>query len=165
MTKRKRKNVQPIDRGTQETRRQARRRGPSTIDRLASRGKIGLIELRAADEIERVFSYQSRALFSRSGHYGPREDRGYSDGDPAWFRSSFVDRYKPWANEGGQFVSVCINILVHGCSARELDRRHGWKKHTARDHLLHGLRRYCLIAGWCDKVTQQEWERKYGYGG
>lgn len=149
-----------FDRGTKETRDEQKKRGPGTMQALMDRGTIGGYEVRAADEIERVYGYQVRALLSSTMRYGPREDKGYSDNDPFWFVDAFVMRYKPWADQKHPFVETCIDVLIEGYSGRDLDRWKGRRRGVSVALLIEGLRDYAIRAQWVDAGTLDDWRRE-----
>ena len=79
-----------FDRGTPETRTQAKKRGPGTIQALIERGTIGGYEVRAADEIERVFNFITARLGAKIMNYTERTSPGTGSNAPAWFENAYT---------------------------------------------------------------------------
>ena len=144
----------PIDRGTPETRRHKRR---STMERLIETGRIGGYELRAAQEIEKVFYFIAGGLLSRTMRYDERTDRSSSNDVPEWFLSAYHKRYKPFADDPNSGFQICIEILVDGRSGRIIDSERGWPRGRAVTILVNALRCYVLAAGWADSETAEGW--------
>ena len=147
----------PIDRGTPETRRHKRR---STMERLIETGRIGGYELRAAQEIEKVFYFIAGGLLSRTMRYDERTDPSSSNDVPEWFLSAYHKRYKPFADDPQSGFQVCIEVLVDGRSGRTIDTERKWPRGTAVSVLVNALRSYApLAAGWPDIETAKQWRR------
>jgi hypothetical protein len=163
-----------IDRGTPETRKHKRR---STMERLIESKRIGGYELRAAQEIERVFLYITAGVGSRIMSYEERTSPSKSDHVPHWFMDAYHVRYKPWANDLGSRLILCTAVLIDGWSIRsireairrdefsvneeyerELKQALQREKDVTRS-FVDMLRDYCLRAGWPDKITTDEWAR------
>ena len=117
----------PIDRGTPETRRHKRR---STMERLIETGRIGGYELRAAQEIEKVFYFIAGGLLSRTMRYEERTDPSSSNDVPEWFLSAYHKRYKPFADDPKSGFQICIEVLVDGRSGRTIDNERRWPRGT-----------------------------------
>ena len=162
MTKKRKAKTEPhrpfqSDAGTPETTRHKRR---STMERLIETKAIGGDELRAADEIERVFRHLCSGLFSKTMRYSEPIGKAQSNRTPKWFSKAYKDRWTPWANKAGMRVSVCLSILIDGMSGKMVDRHYGWRNGTATGMLISGLRDYCIIAGWVTRGTEQDWQKK-----
>jgi len=146
--------MNPVDRGTCETRRHWRR---STIQRLVETGRVGGFELRAAQELEAVFVYISAGLFARIMNYAERVDPARSDQAPGWFRDAYYRRYKPFADDPSSGFQICVAVLVDGRSGRMIDTERKWPRGTAVNVLIRALRSYALAAGWPDAETAEQW--------
>lgn len=168
MVKERKRQSAQIDRGTEAT--QARLR-EGTLERLLRTGRMGLLELRASDEIQGVYNEISRTLSARGMRYGERLDKGV-EGDPVWFKQAYQERYKPWAEYYSKRwtnkdpdtygKAVCIDICCgYYQSARAVDRKYKWRNGTASKVLISGLRMYCISAGWVRGELLRDWSEQY----
>ena len=147
-----------FDRGTPETRTQAKKRGPGTIQALIERGTIGGYEVRAADEIERVFNFITAGLGAKIMRYDERVSPSRTDHVPAWFFDAYA-RYKPWARQA-LYIKTTVEIVVENQSGRQLDARYGRKRGVSVSLLIDSLRDYAISAGWVDSNTLDDWRRE-----
>ena len=81
------------------------------MERLIETGRIGGYELRAAQEIERVFYFIAGGLLSRTMRYDERTDPSSSNDVPEWFLSAYHKRYKPFADDPKSGFQICIEVL------------------------------------------------------
>ena len=127
------------------------------MERLIETGRIGGYELRAAQEIEKVFYFIAGGLLSRTMRYDERTDRSNGDHVPEWFLSAYHKRYKPFADDPKSGFQICIEVLVDGRSGRTIDTERNWSRGSAVSVLVSALRSYALAAGWPDAQTEEQW--------
>ena len=142
----KRKKTKPYeDPATPQTKARLKQ---GTMSRLIENSRIGGEEVRAAQEIERVYFGLTCQLFARGATYGERLAR--SSGDwPEWLVLAYHERYKPWADTVKQpILPVTVDILIEGMTGREIDTRRSWGKGKAVNFLIDGLQLYVDMAGW-----------------
>lgn len=136
-----------------------------TISRLVTNGRIGPHEMRAIDEIDRVYCHLCAGMFRRAPTNMEKLDKGKRPDDPAWFLDAYHQRYLPWANEwsrrrkqnGDLTLEIVYDILFSDRSGREIDRDHGWRNGTAVEVFIAGVRDYAAIGGWPDRSERQAW--------
>lgn len=134
----------------------------SPLARLADAGRIGAEELRAADEITRVFMATAGALMIRGGSV-ERVDRSGSAGEPAWLADAQA-HYRAWADiwsvrakRGDPSLEIVIAAVIDERPFRaievDLRLRHG----RAAAATVAALRDYAARAGWTDRHTATAW--------
>ena len=158
------RNRQPasVDRGTPETLRHQKRRGPSTMEVLIKNKRISGYELRVADEIERCYVYATLIVAAKGMRYAPREDKAYSDRDPWWYRDAYMTRYKPFAAQFPESFSLIRSILIDGYSVRQLTGGNTTAVREKTTAFVNALRNYAINAGWVDSGTLDDWRREQG---
>lgn len=150
MTKRRRKNKPTVrlayeHPATPETRAKLKQ---GTMARLIANNRVGGEEVMAAQEIEMVWCALTSRLFAKAGHYGERLDPS-SDNDWSPSLISAHRRYIEWANSlEGQTLSIVIDVLIDGRSARDIDRERRWRSDTACKIVIEALEDYAKMAGW-----------------
>lgn len=149
-----------FDRGTQETRGHKKQRGPGTIEALLNKGRISGYELRAADEIISCFTYTTSPLVPKIMRYAPREDKGYSDQDPYWYRDAYVNRYTPFAMADPARFALLVRVLIEGFSFRDIAGPKTVARTNTAAAFISALREYATIAGWVDAGTLDDWRRE-----
>jgi hypothetical protein len=137
-----------------------------TIARLISSGKIGSEELRAIDEIEKVYSYLCSRLFLRGATVGEKLDRSHGTDAPGWFVEAYHERYKPWADEWSRLrkrendctLEIVFDILFSpGRTGKDIDREKGWQNGLAIRAFVAGIRHYAGSAGWVSGDAGRKW--------
>lgn len=131
---------------------------PGTIERLltAKEPKINSDHVRAADEIEWVMKGVFGFLYAKSNmrdHVDCIGPAGTAERLATSLAEAHQDRFKPWANwfkenRCDPVVSVCLDIVTDGVTARELDAKYRKRKGWAANLLIEGLEKYAELAGW-----------------
>ena len=137
---------------TPETQAQFKRKGLGTIEVLLNKGRLLPEHITAADEIEWVFIGVTGALYAK-GNIREPIDGSRTNTMPESLAIAHRDRFKPWAdwmkkNKTPPIVSVCLDVIVEGKTACEIDRYRRWRKGKAVDYLIEGLDQYAKMAGW-----------------
>lgn len=121
---------------------------------LHERGLIGLEQLAAAAEIERVFLALSAGLFATARRSEVRAGRPRDLSEAAAI--AHADRFRPWARAlseahkagGPPLMEVVLAVVIDGLSLREIETARRWRHGRAEAHLAEGLERYAVMAGW-----------------
>jgi hypothetical protein len=151
---RKRQSAQ-IDRGTDETRRKRRY---STIERMINNKTLGGFELRAAQEIETIFTGLTNKSRVKTQLYDEWLGGSFDDEWDSWLIDAYNATYKKWAVlKDHMYHRVCIEILCVGSTARDLDRSFKCKNGRSAKVLIEGLRVYAIMRGWPDRATLADW--------
>jgi len=148
-----------FDRGTVETRDHKKRTGPGTVEALLNKGRIGGYELRAADEIVSVYTYLTSPLTPKIMRYAPREDKGHSEYDPAWYVDA-LRRYTPFANADAVRFKMLVQVLIDGFSFRTIAGPKTQARMNTTAMFVSALREYATNAGWVDAGTLDDWRRE-----
>ena len=140
---------------TPETRSRLRR---CSVKALFERGHLGVEELRAAHEIERVYVMLTAGLFAKTAS---PELRGRISGgrrvDMAEAAvAAFSGRYRPWADRlsaqhksgGPPMLEVVIDCVIDGHTVGDIDKARRWRHGKAAGYLREGLSLYAEMAGW-----------------
>ena len=143
---------------TPETKAKVRQR-PDVLRRLLLAEKIDGTEMRAAEEIERIFMLITSPMISKSGGMetgGGGAQRDFFDRiRPMW--DAWRLRYMPWAamleawkvrHNTWPIHAVVIAIVVEGWSIREVEEVNEMRHGTAAPALVLGLKSYATGAGW-----------------
>lgn len=134
----------------------------SPLARLVDAGRIGAEELRAADEISRVFAAISGAMMVRAASV-ERIDRGGGHGEPAWMADAQA-RYRAWASywsarakRGDPSLKITIAAVIDERPLRSID--HDLRIRNGRAGLVVAamLRDYAARAWWTDAKTASAW--------
>jgi hypothetical protein len=136
-------------------RRQLRR---DAVAVLRAGGYLRANQVRAAEEILRVYVAITRHLFARVARYGE-----WTDCEPPadWAPSlvtAYRDRYVPWREAAGRekiggttLGDLALLIVVDNCGIWQAGARAGVHGETARAALQRALYSYCRVAGWLDR--------------
>lgn len=140
---RKRSKVKPAAAPVQ------RHQSRSPLDVLKSRGSLNVWELTAADEIIAAHAMQSGNPVRRDPDLGipasnPRPDAA---DDTAVRRCDLVETFAKWkADLGNEWPKgVTIRVLIEEQPLSAVDAYCGWRKGTAKEHLLVGLRHFAAL--------------------
>jgi hypothetical protein len=139
--------------GTPETSIKLRLGGGPPIERLRTSGRIGPIEVAAADEIE-LAVYSITNGLNMKGISLERIDRGQDSWEPA----AVVDaqnNYNRWAKHwtlrlvgGDQTLWIVRAAIIELKSFHAIDGSIGMREGTAAKAVIWGLRDYCVRSGW-----------------
>lgn len=128
-----------------------RHRSASPLETLVKRGVLNIHEHTAADEI--IASYQMAAgrPVTRDPDLGIVPSPARPDGadGAAARRCDILVTYGRWKADLARewpFV-VTIRVLLEEQTLSDVDTWGGWRKGTARDHLLAGLRHFAALRG------------------
>ena len=152
----------PVDQGTDQTRVKFRR---DTIDRLVESKKIGSAEMMAVEEISDIYNLLCRGLLFKS----PRFDVHIHGGPPELptrVLHAYSKRFQPWARalstrrntDQDKTLEIVYALVIDRMTAREVDRRNGFRKGTAAQFFIAGLRSYAAMGGWTDRNTIGRWQ-------
>lgn len=144
---------EPADWGPAPARNRKRARR-CALRSLHERGLIGLEQLAAAAEIERVFLALSAGLFATARRSEVRSGRPRDLSESTAI--AHADRFRPWARalseghkQGGPPVlEVVLAVVIDGLSLREIETARRWRHGKAEAYLAEGLERYAAMAGW-----------------
>lgn len=134
-----------------------------SLEAMRSRGAIGMEEMRAADEIARVFHGVTAGLFARAQAIEPA--RGSGRGMPAALAEVYSERYKPWADWASEpsrrrIMAACMDVIIDGWTVGEVDADRRWRNGTASELLREGLTQYARMAGWLRRVASEYEDRE-----
>jgi hypothetical protein len=132
-----------------------RRRRIAVPAALRDAGTIDQDQFRAANEIEAVFSFISRAAAGRTASYDP-ERHGPTEAVPVVVRDAYSARYRPWRAQQGiipvygtaTVADIVIQVVVDNMGLRQIADRYWMDQRSAKRIVGDGLRAYCVIAGW-----------------
>lgn len=123
----------------------------SPLDVLKARGSLNVWELTAADEIIAAHAMAAGRPVARDPDLGilPSPARPDAADDAAARRSDILDTYAQWKATLGDAwpKGVTIRVLIEERSLSEVDAYCGWRKGTAKEHLLTGLRHFAALRG------------------
>lgn len=133
------------------------------VSRLVASGRIGGEEMRALDEIDRVYTQLCAASLLRGYEIRERGDRSMPH-EPLWFIAAYA-RYKLWADKWSKrkylfkdiSLEVVFDILFSGKSGKEIDNEGCWKHGFATTLFVNAVRDYAAMAGWVDGATAIKW--------
>ncbi len=136
------------------SRRNIRRSRRCPLRALHEAGSLGLEELAAAAEIERVFLALTAGLFARPRQEAIRGGRPRDITEAAAI--AHADRFRPWATAlserhkagGPPILEVVVDCVVDGLSLREIDSQRRWRHGRAASYIVEGLELYATMAGW-----------------
>jgi hypothetical protein len=140
------------------------KQSPSPVDRLLSDGRIGNVELQAAQDITRAFVARTGGLWLRavtlervdaSGGWGGSTQR---DIDAQRRYTAFADHWSILAKRGDKTLAIVIEAAVHEHPLYVVEDNLGIRHGTARRALIRGLRDYAARAGWVDSATAAQWK-------
>ncbi|HYM31984.1 MAG TPA: hypothetical protein VEU47_11820 [Candidatus Cybelea sp.] len=153
--RRQSRDIDPSSPGTwgpanEATRRRAIR---CPVQMLFERGHLGVEEVRAAREIERVFVALTAGLFAKASL---QESRGRRVDMGEIAAMAHARRYRPWADAlsarhkagGPPLLEVVIDCVVDGRSLAAVERDRRWRHGRAAGYLREGLELYVAMAGW-----------------
>ena len=121
-----------------------------TLEKLITSGRISSTgpEIQAAEDIYRVWSSSTHGL-GLAQSAPERVSRSFGTMDPSWLISARQDRYLPFMRTASNAEkNIVVAVVIEGHSARALDRAYRKRSGTCLEILLHGLRRYAVLAGW-----------------
>lgn len=123
----------------------------SPVQKLLRKELIDVFEHTAADEILAAYCITVGAPVRRDADLGlPQHGMrpGLADHSAAK-RIDIVDTYHRWRAElaGKPQLAVAMAALLQEQDPRHLDASHGWRKGTARLHLIAALRHYAALRG------------------
>ncbi|MBI1773776.1 MAG: hypothetical protein HYR63_00380 [Proteobacteria bacterium] len=136
------------------------KRQVDAVSKLLAEGRIGEEELRAADEIERVFTAVSAGLFARARALDEAAKAPGSGKRPemaAWLARAYRDNYKPWADRLGRLhreekyppiLAITIASHINGDGLRNIERSLHLQNGTAARAIAVALELYAVMAGW-----------------
>jgi hypothetical protein len=138
---------------------------------LFEKGRLCQEQLRAAEEIRRIWQAFSRGLgptaIDLSSFAGG--GRSVQARQPVeWLlpaeEAIWRRRYRPWAAEmaaqpsGGHIramrLRIVVDLVVENAGLRQVDGWYRMRNGTAFAHLDSGLRRYAEIAGWLPQASE-----------
>jgi hypothetical protein len=143
---------------TEQTRRRLKR---DAIAELWADGKLRREQVRAANEIHKVFEAITSEGGARVHRYDgiPREGGTDTRDWPPTLRRAYSERYVPWRDEAarqavgrGTAVSVVLCVAVDNCGYDQAARKIGVHHKTALRVLRESLYRYGELAGWYETV-------------
>lgn len=128
-----------------------------TIEILLMKHRLSAEHRMAADDIEWVMSRVFGFLYAKNNLREPVDGSRNTNLSEA-VAEAHQDRFKPWANwfkenRCDPVVSICLDIITDGVTARELDARHKKRKGWASGLLVEGLEKYAELAGWTKPKT------------
>jgi hypothetical protein len=130
------------------------------VSKLLAEGRIGEEELRAADEIERVFTAVSAGLFAKARVLDGMAGGSGSGRRPemaAWLARAYRDHFKPWADrlerlnrdeKHPPLLAITIASLIDGHGLRQIERAEALQNGTAGRAIAVALELYATMAGW-----------------
>ena len=135
-----------------------RHQSRSPLDVLKARGALNVWELTAADEIIAAHAMASGQRVVRDADLGiPSADpRPGAADDAAASRSDLTDTLAKWKRSLGDAwpKGVTIRVLIEEQSLAAVDTYCGWRKGTAKEHLLVGLRHFAALRGNAPRGVQ-----------
>ncbi len=144
------------DRGTPQTRKKS---GPGTMQKLIESKRIGAYELRAAEEIERIYGYITHGLGIKIMLYDERTSPGTSNHEPPWL-GAYHRTYEPWANANPKWFSLVKDIVIEGWTFRGLAKNEYDRRVRLPRRFIQALRDYATRAQWVDAGTLDDWRRE-----
>jgi hypothetical protein len=128
-----------------------RHQSRSPLDVLKQRGSLNVWELTAADEIIAAHAMASGQRVVRDADLGipAAEPRPGAADDAAARRSDLTDTLARWKRTLGDSwpKGVTIRVLIEERRLADVDDYCGWRKGTAKEHLLTGLRHFAALRG------------------
>jgi hypothetical protein len=134
----------------------------SPLARLADRGRIGLEELRAADDIVLAFFAIAGGLMIRPVRM-ERQDRGYCGFEPAFIIDAqtryraFAEHWSRRAKRNDPTLAIVIAASVDERPFTAIDQDFRLRHGKAAAATVAGLRDYAARARWVDARLAQEW--------
>jgi hypothetical protein len=130
----------------------------SSAEKLFNRGGLGAEQLRAANEISRVFEKITAGLWARGADMSRVPGRSLSEDWPASVRRAYVERYSPWRDQASRHLcrhsttvaDLVLLLCVEGLGARQIADRVGMDQRTVLRLVRDSLYRYAEIGGWID---------------
>lgn len=120
----------------------------STVQRMFEQGALDSDQLRAAVEIERIFTLVAGSLFARGQNY-ERVGGGMPAVSPDWAIRAYKDRYLPWCEEMNKRtygpepdLAYAIRVIIDGFSLQQMDAENRWSKGTASRMMKEALSLY-----------------------
>ena len=133
-----------------------RKRQVDVVQLWQERGKLGVEQVQAAQEILRVWEATTRGLWARTQTY-ERHARSADVADwPAKLRRAYVERYRPWDDEACRMAAtpqasvkeLVLAVVVDNQGPDGLARRYGMDHKRASVLVQESLYRYAQLAGW-----------------
>ena len=135
------------------------------VRRLAADGGLSPEQVRAAEEVRRVWEAVGRGLFARAQSLAPVAGRRRSAlfADPIDRLSHAEERawrlrYRPWAREMAVTVAagtirtsrlqLVLDVVVDNYGLREVESWYRMRHGAALAHVRAALQRYAELAGW-----------------
>jgi hypothetical protein len=123
--------------------------------RMFDRGQMTADQLRAAQEIGKVFEAITRTLFATTSRFGA-VGGGSAEDWPASLRRSYRNHYIPWRDEQARIVvgagksrcDVVFSVAVDNYGPSQLAQHLRMDHRKVKDHVCESLYRYAEIAGW-----------------
>lgn len=138
------------------------------ISRLIANGRIGMVELQAINEIDRVYNHLCSGLLVRGYELRERVDtsHGARSVTPPWFLDAYDRRYKPWSADwsmrkkkfNDRTLEIVFDVLFSDMSGQKIDTANSWKHGTGTEIFINGVRDYAAAAGWCDNSIATKWK-------